>query len=311
MRNDMIQSIRCGLESNPKYILPKFLYDRQGSKLFDEICCLQEYYQTRTESAILKIIRHELARYMHAPFRLVELGSGASTKTQYILDAMLDVSPNPEYIPIDISDAMEDYAESLTGRYPNLLITGIKDTYEGGLDIVGRMDGPSNLIAFLGSSLGNMTPSQSYDLLVTLRRVMRPQDLFLIGLDMVKDTSMLESAYNDSSSVTAKFNMNILKRLNRELNANFDLDLFSHYATYNQKQSRIEMYLRSEKDQTVDLPKAGIQIGLHKDELIHTENSYKYTITDIRTMADKCGFSIERLWRDDDELFSLTLMSIK
>ena len=305
----MAAAVRKGLESKPRYILPRFLYDGRGSRIFDQICKLPEYYQTRTESAILGIIRYELSRYMHDRFRLVELGSGAAVKTRHILDAMMEADQRPAYVPIDISDTLVDYAKSLSVSYPDLSITGIVDTYENGLDIVKEMGGPPNLITFFGSSLGNMTPTVSYEFLGRIRDIMGKRDMLLVGLDMVKDATILEAAYNDSAGITAKFNLNLLERLNREFDADFDVGAFSHYARYNQNLRRIEMYLRSDRDQTVHIPKANTITKLEKGELIHTENSYKYTITDIRTIADVCGFSIERLWRDDDERFSITLMS--
>lgn len=307
--DDLAGEVRRGLGGQPRSIHPRFFYDTAGSELFEEICRLPEYYQTRTEAEILMVIRHELARLLHGRFRLVELGSGSSTKTRHIIDAMMESGSGVEYVPIDISDSLEGGAGSLAADYPELTITGVVDTYERGLELVRGMGGPSNLVVFLGSSLGNMSPDASASFLRMVRSSMGPRDLFLVGLDMVKDPETLEAAYNDRWGVTARFNMNMLARINRDLGANFSLADFAHYAIYNGQDRRIEMYLRSKKDQTVDIPGAGITITLRENELIHTENSYKYTVPQIRAMAAESGFRIQRLWRDADSKFSLTLMS--
>lgn len=307
--DDLAGEVRHGLSRQPRSIHPRFFYDTAGSDLFEEICRLPEYYQTRTEAGILMVIRHELARLLHGRFRLVELGSGSSTKTRHIIDALLESGSGAEYVPIDISDSLEGGAGSLAADYPGLAITGVVDTYERGLELVRDMGGPPNLVVFLGSSLGNMSPGESASFLGMVRESMGPRDLFLVGLDMVKDPKTLEAAYNDRRGVTARFNMNVLARINRDLGANFSLADFAHLAIYNDQDRRIEMYLRSKKDQTVDIPGAGITIPLEKDELIHTENSYKYTVPQIRSMAAESGFHIERLWRDAGDKFSLTLMS--
>ena len=307
--DDLAGEVRRGLSEQPRSIHPRFFYDAAGSELFEEICRLPEYYQTRTEAGILMVIRHELARLLHGRFRLVELGSGSSTKTRHIIDAMLESGSGVEYVPIDISDSLEGGAGSLAADYPGLTITGVVDTYERGLELVREMGGPPNLVVFLGSSLGNMSPDESASFLGMVRESMGPRDLFLVGLDMAKDSKTLEAAYNDQRGVTARFNMNVLARINRDLGANFSLTDFAHRAIYNGRDRRIEMYLRSKKDQTVDIPGAGIRVALTKDELIHTENSYKYTIPQIRSMATESGFRIERLWRDAGSKFALTLMS--
>lgn len=293
----------------PRSIPPIFFYDHRGSKLFEEICSLPEYYQTRTETAILRSIRCELSGYLHGQFRLVELGSGSSVKTRCILDSLPNMCAGAEYVPIDISDSLEDGAGSLLDDYPLLRITGIVDTYERGLSLVRQMDNLPNLIIFLGSSLGNMSMSESALFLRTIRASMNENDLLLLGLDMDKDTATLEAAYNDGRGVTAKFNLNMLYRLNRELNANFDISNFSHYSVYNKNKKRIEMYLKSETNQTVDIPGADIVIHVKKGELIHTENSQKYTIPQIRSMAAVANLEVQQLWSDASKKFSVTLLS--
>lgn len=308
-QNSLADAVQKKLRNVPRSIPPMFFYDHVGSQLFEEICSLPEYYQTRTETTILRAIRYELSGYLHERFRLVELGSGASVKTRCVLDSLQDAGAGSEYVPIDISDALESGAGSLLDDYPKLRIMGVVDTYEHGLSIVRNMTSAPNLIIFLGSSLGNMSASESISFLRTIRASMKDDDLLLLGLDMDKNVATLEAAYNDTQGVTAKFNLNILHRLNRELNANFDVSEFSHYAPYNKNEKRIEMYLKSKKDQNVDIPGANTTIYLKKDELIHTENSQKYTIPHIQTMADSVNLRVKRIWQDTAKKFSVTLLS--
>lgn len=308
-RTNFAAEVSRGLVSSPKSIPPRFFYDTRGSLLFDEICTLPEYYLTRTETAILTQIRHELADLLNDRFRLVELGSGSSTKTRLLLDAMQEVNLQIRYTPIDISDILEGGAGSLEVDYPDLIVTGIVDTYERGLALLKNMGMHNNLIAFLGSSMGNMDTDEAVVFMRHLREQMKSEDLFLVGLDMVKDTRVITRAYDDSQGVTARFNLNVLHRINSDLGANFDTDMFAHHVSYNDYKNRIEMYLRSLQAQTVSIPGAGITIHLDKDELIHTENSYKYTVSQIHDMAKYARLDVKRLWQDDAKLFSLVLMS--
>lgn len=308
-RTNFADEVRCGLESSPKSIPPRFFYDTKGSLLFEEICALPEYYLTRTETSILARIRHELADLLNDRFRLVELGSGSSTKTRLLLDAMQDANMQIRYTPIDISDILEGGAGSLEVDYPDLIVTGIVDTYERGLALLKNMDEHNNLIAFLGSSMGNMDPDEAAVFMRHLREQMKSKDLFLVGLDMVKDEHVMIPAYDDSQGVTARFNLNVLHRINSDLGANFDTAMFAHQVSYNHHKNRIEMYLRSLQAQTVSIPGAGITVHLGRGELIHTENSYKYTMSQIRDMARYARLDVKRLWQDDTKLFSLVLMS--
>ena len=309
-RGDLAEAVRHSMANAPRSIPPRFFYDEAGSGLFEEICSLPEYYQTRTETAILKDIGPELSQYTRGRFRLVELGSGSSAKTRCVLDAMLQGGAGAEYVPIDISDSLEGGAGSLLDDYPGLSITGIVDTYERGLSTVRLMEGSRNLVAFLGSSLGNMSASESGRFLRMVRDFMEPGDLFLLGLDLDKDAAVLEAAYDDSRGVTARFNLNMLHRLNRELGADFDVSAFSHHSVYNRQAQRIEMYLRSNADCRVSVPGAGITVSIKRGELIHTENSQKYTVDSIRAMASSAGLQVLRLWRDKLGMFSVSLLSL-
>jgi dimethylhistidine N-methyltransferase len=207
------EEISSSLDRDLKYISPKFFYDKKGSELFEKICLVPEYYPTRTEVSILKQLQSELPSFLDGDFRLVELGSGASTKTRLILD-ILTSQKNLEYFPIDISEILTESSEQLLHDYDNLTITGIVDTYEGGLEFLKKYDEKKNLIIFLGSSFGNFPPIDGYKFLEKVHATMKPGDLFLIGLDLVKEKEILTSAYNDSEGITAEFNLNALSILN-------------------------------------------------------------------------------------------------
>ena len=307
------QEICSGLDCDSKSIPPKFFYDKKGSELFEEICVLPEYYPTRTEIGILKDLQDELPAYLDETFRLVELGSGASTKTRLILDVFSGLLPTLQdsisYLPIDISEILAESSEQLLKDYERLHITGIIDTYEGGLEFLKSYDDKKSLIIFLGSSFGNFSPSDGYEFLKKINAAMRPGDLFLIGLDLIKDVPTLESAYNDSQGATARFNLNVLSRINDELDADFDLDNFAHHCIYNNVHQRIEMYLKSLVNQSVIISKSNLLLNLKKNELIHTEHSHKYDVTQISELLEGAGFNIVRIWSDDKKYFSVSLAS--
>ncbi len=303
------EEIFSSLNRDSKFIAPKFFYDKKGSDLFEKICTLPEYYPTRTEIDILKNLQTELPSFIDESFRLVELGSGASVKTRLILDIFTQMQQTTEYFPIDISEILTESSELLLQDYDNLRITGIIDTYEGGLEFLENYDDKKNLIIFLGSSFGNFSPFDGKNFLDKINSTMKSGDLFLIGLDLVKDSHILESAYNDAQGVTAEFNLNVLSRINDELDANFNLNNFSHYSIYNNDDQRIEMYLKSLVKQSVIISKSNLSLDLEKNELIHTEYSHKYTLKQIRTLLESTGFKINHTWLDANTHFSLTLVS--
>ncbi|MFB5619866.1 MAG: L-histidine N(alpha)-methyltransferase [Nitrosopumilus sp.] len=303
------EEISFSLNRNSKFISPKFFYDKKGSDLFETICTLPEYYPTRTEIQILKNLQNDLPSFIDESFRLVELGSGASVKTRLILDVFTKLQSDTEYFPIDISEILTESSEQLLRDYNSLHITGIIDTYEGGLEFLKNYDNKKNLILFLGSSFGNFSPVNGKGFLEKINSTMKSGDLFLIGLDLVKDSKILESAYNDSQGITAKFNLNVLSRINDELDADFDLNNFSHHSIYNKEDQRIEMYLKSLVNQSVIISKSNLSLNLEKNELIHTEYSHKYTLDQIKILLESVGFKIERVWLDDQTHFSLTLVS--
>ena len=303
------EEISYSLNQNSKFINPKFFYDKKGSDLFESICLLPEYYPTRTEISILKNLEHDLLSYLDKNINLVELGSGASVKTRLILDIFTKLQNKTEYFPIDISEILTESSEQLLKDYDTLHITGIIDTYEGALEFLKTYDDKKNLILFLGSSFGNFTPNDGKLFLEKIFSTMKSGDLFLIGLDLVKDKDILEAAYDDSQGITAKFNLNVLSRINDELDADFDIKNFSHYSIYNESDQRIEMNLKSLVTQSVIIGKSNLSLNLEKDELIHTEYSHKYNLSQIKELLSTVGFEIKNIWLDEKKFFSLTLLT--
>ena len=302
-----LDEVALSLNNKPKSISPKFFYDEIGSKLFDEICSLPEYYLYDSEIEILNNIKIDIKSYIDSEIHLVELGSGSSIKTRILLDTLYNLQTSVEYFPIDISDILTLSTQELSYIYKDLKITGIIDTYENGLNFIEHYDDKPNLISFLGSSFGNFNPNEGIYFLKTISDMMKDSDLFLIGFDLKKDESILHKAYNDSKGITANFNLNVLKRINTELNADFDLSKFSHHAVYNELHGRIEMYLKSLCSQTVKIPNVNMPINLLKDELIHTENSYKFSIPQIESKLEKANIGINKIWCDSRNYFALVL----
>ena len=303
------EEISFSLNRDSKFINPKFFYDKKGSELFEKICSLDEYYPTRTEISLLKRLQDDLLGSLDGSFRLVELGSGSSVKTRLILDIFDKKYEKVEYFPIDISEILTESSEILLKDYAKLSITGIIDTYEGGLQFLKNYDNKKNLIIFLGSSFGNFSPIDGAKFLENVYSTMKTGDLFLIGLDLVKSTSVLEKAYDDYKGITAAFNLNVLSRINDELDADFDLNSFKHYATYNEQEQRIEMYLKSLTNQHVIISKSNLSLEFKKDELICTEYSHKFKKDQIEELLIETGFKVLKIWVDTNNLFSLTLVS--
>ena len=303
---DEISNSLC---SKQKSINPKFFYDEKGSHLFEKICTLPEYYLTNAEISILNQLDDKISSHLNGDFRLVELGSGSSTKTRILIQILERLQTSVEYVPIDISRILKTSSRTLQSDFKRLHITGIIDEYESGLKFLKYYDTKKNLIIFLGSSFGNFDLEDGSKFLSEINSMMKRDDLFLIGLDLVKDKKILEYAYNDSEGITAQFNLNILSRINSELGGNFDLQKFRHYAVYNESQNKIEMYLRSLDKQIIDIPQADLTLNLEKDELIHTENSQKFTISNIREMSKKVGFEIKDMWYDEKQYFAMVLLS--
>ena len=302
---ELAQSIR----KKQKSINPKFFYDQKGSKLFEKICKTPEYYLTRSEISILNNLDGKLQHHLRGNFRLVELGSGSSQKTRILIDILTNQQKHVEYFPIDVSNILKSSSMILQSDYKKLHITGIIDNYESGLEFIKNYDGMKNLIVFLGSSFGNFEPENGIAFLRKINSLMNDDDLFLIGLDLVKSKDILYSAYDDSQGITSQFNLNILSRINSELGGNFDKRKFTHHVVYNESKQKIEMYLRSLIKQTVEIPNADLILEIDENELIHTENSYKYTIPQIEQMFTTSGFLIRDIWYDEKGYFSSVLLS--
>jgi dimethylhistidine N-methyltransferase len=214
-----------------------------------------------------------------------------------------------EYFPIDVSNILKDSSKKLRDDYENLRVTGIIDSYESGLEFIKSYDDKNNLIVFLGSSFGNFSYENGLTFLQKINSSMKKGDLFLIGLDLVKDKTVLERAYNDSQDITAKFNLNVLSRINSELDSNFNIRKFAHHVIYNENQNRVEIYLRSLENQTVNISKANLTLEIKQDELIHTENSCKYTIPKIKEILLTTDFQIRDIWYDKMKHYCLVLFS--
>ena len=306
-KNDIAREIREGLSASQKYIPCKYFYDTRGSKLFEEICQLPEYYPTRTEISILRDIAPELMRTV-AHKDLVELGAGANLKIRILLNAVGKSSrATLRYIPIDISQsAVIGASHGLLERYPELQVLGIIADFTSQLDVI-----PTErtlMFFFLGSTIGNMEQDEAISFLQSISENMKPDDGLLVGFDMVKTRETVEAAYNDSKEVTAEFNKNILNVLNNELNANFNPSHFDHLAFFNEDCNRIEMHLRANRDISVKLNAIDLETEFKKGETIHTENSRKFTKKSIEDIASRAGLSIQNWYSDPAGWFSLVVM---
>ena len=289
-----------GLTKTPKEIACKYFYDEAGSRLFDRICDLPEYYQTRTETALLTRHAGEIAALMGPGAEIVEFGAGSLRKARILLDAL--EAPRA-YTPLDISgEYLAHVVRSLAADYPALTLRPLVGDFTGVLDIPALPDNPRRAGFFPGSTIGNFRPDGALCLLRRMRAGLNEGGL-LIGVDLVKDPARLHAAYNDAAGVTAAFNKNLLARANRELGADFDLGAFAHYAPYNAGAQRIEMYLVSRKRQRVNL--RGQVFEFAQGEPVHTEDSHKYTIESFREMAARAGFNPRAVWTDEERLFSV------
>jgi L-histidine Nalpha-methyltransferase len=289
-------ALTAGLALSPKQISAKYFYDAAGSQLFDEICELPEYYQTRTETMLLRRHAGEIAALMGRDVELVEFGAGSLRKVRILLDA---ARPRT-YLPLDISgDYLRHVVRDLAVAYPALQVAPVVADFTLPLEIPGEAPRAG---FFPGSTIGNFRPDAATALLRRMRGTLNGGGL-LVGVDLVKDPALLHAAYNDAAGVTARFNRNILLRANRELGADFDADAFIHYAPYNVQMQRIEMYLVSLKRQTVRL--CGEQFEFAQGEPLYTEDSHKYTIESFREMAARAGFIPRAVWMDEERLFSI------
>lgn len=304
--SDLAEDARTGLSAALKQLPPKYFYDELGSKLFEQITELPEYYPTRVEREILA---DQGAAIVDAadPQCLIELGSGSASKTRTLLDAMRDRGSLHTYVPVDISEEItRQTAVELISEYPGLRVHGVICDFENDLERLPGW-GQRRMIAFLGGTIGNFPPAQRVAFLSRIATMLGPADSLLLGTDLVKETARLEAAYNDSAGVTARFNKNVLTVLNRELGADFDLDAFDHHAFYDAERQWVDIRLRSLADQVVPIRDLGIEVELREGEEIRTEISCKFTRASLEEAYEESGLELVEFWTDPDQQFALSL----
>jgi len=308
-RRQLAEDVRQGLTAATKTLPPKYFYDDRGSQLFDAICDLPEYYLTRTEHALLAAIAAEVIAAA-APDQLVELGSGASRKTRRLLDALVVAQPDAWYVPIDVNETMlRGSVATLRAAYPSLGVHGLVADFEPGVPPLPRA--ARRLVAYLGSSIGNFVPPADARFLRAVATRLQSGDRLLLGVDLVKDVAVLEAAYDDAAGVTAEFNRNVLRVINRELDADFVPERFDHVARYETGAAQMEMYLRAREAQAVHIGALDLRIDFAAGEMIHTETSRKFTQASVDAMLRAGGFRLRRWFASPDDAFALALATVE
>lgn len=308
-RPNLADEVRAGLSAATKTLPCRYFYDETGSKLFERICELPEYYLTRVETTILERHAARMTELCPENLELVELGCGNSRKTRFLIDACLARQEQLTFHGIDIeAECLAKGARRLIGEVSRLRVVGLVGDFSDGLSYLARAPGGPRLVAFLGSTVGNFDERELADFFTMLRRSLRPADRLLLGVDLLKDPAELIPAYDDSQGVTARFNMNILVRINRELGANFDLAAFRHRAIFNAARSRIEMHLESLGDQRVRIAAIGLEAVLRRGEMIHTENCYKHSEQAMTSILAAHGLEVVQPFSDADRRFGLFLI---
>jgi dimethylhistidine N-methyltransferase len=304
--DDFADAVLAGLARKPRSIPCRFLYDARGSELFEEITKLDEYYPTRTETALLETYGPEIASLTGRGRVLVEFGSGSSRKTSLLLTALGDV---PAYVPIDIAaESLREAAEWLSGQHAGLTILPVIADFTATRALPPVARGKKLLGFFSGSTIGNLSHDEARAFLASAARLLGPGSAFLIGVDLKKPASILVPAYDDAKGVTAAFTLNLLARINRELDGTFDPARFAHEAIYNAKAGRIEIYIKSLAEQIVRVGARAFAFA--EGERIHTENSHKYTVAEFQALARACGWQPVKVWTDAADLFSLHLLRL-
>ena len=298
-----------GLTRPFKELPPKHFYDARGSELFEQICELPEYYATRTERGILEERAQRIVELTGAA-ELVELGSGAADKARILLDAMDAAGTLRRYIPLDVSEqALHQAAEQLVSEYEGLQVEGVIGDFERHLDNVPARDGAPRLVALLGGTIGNFPPGSRRRLLRDIGALLGPGDRLLLGADLVKDSAVIEAAYDDAAGVTAEFNRNVLHVINRELDADFAPDEFEHVAFFDRRHEWVEMRLRARSSQRVEISSLALNVEFEEGEELRTEISAKFTRRRLEADFDAAGLRLEHWFTDADRLFSLSLAS--
>lgn len=302
---DFQEDIIRGLSAPEPYILPKYFYDEAGSRLFEEICNTQEYYPTRTEVSIIRENIENIVETLGKNCLLIEPGSGDSYKVRLLLDALRPIT----YFPIDISKRyLEGEAQKLAAEFTWLNVHAVCADFTGKLELPYQVESTNKVAFFPGSTIGNFLPDQAIMVLDEIRMMVGNGGGLLIGVDLQKEASILNAAYNDKKGFTEQFNKNLLVRINRELGADFEIEQYQHSAFFNEEQHRIEMHLVSLKDQRVKIDEHEFHFA--KDQSIVTEYSHKYTIERFQQMAGKAGFKCIKSWQDKDKLFSVFYLSV-
>ncbi|MDA3645209.1 L-histidine N(alpha)-methyltransferase [Saccharopolyspora indica] len=297
--------VREGLTEQPKWLSPKWFYDAAGSELFERITTLPEYYQTRAEQQILQRTAMDIAEITGAA-TLVELGSGSSEKTRLLLDALRKHGTLHRFVPLDVSgSALRAAVDAIALDYPELLVRGVVDDFTSGLTALDA--GTDRLVAFLGGTIGNLLPAERAGFFASVRAALRPGEWLLLGTDLVKDPERLVRAYDDASGVTAEFNRNVLRVLNRELGADFAVEEFGHVALWNAEQEWIEMRLRAARPMRVELAELALTAELAAGEEIRTEISAKFRRERVHDELTAAGFDLRHWWLDDAGDFALSL----
>jgi L-histidine Nalpha-methyltransferase len=299
-----------GLTERPKTLSPWLFYDQKGSQLFEEITELPEYYVTRTERQILAEHADEIVNAAAAGryLSMIELGAGTATKTGLLLSAAIELQGGVVYYPIDVSEsALEEARTRLEAELPEVIVEPIVADYTEGMRQNSAAHTGRKLVLYIGSSIGNFSPADALEILRGVRAQLLPGDCLLLGTDMVKDVDTLLAAYDDAAGVTARFNKNILVRINRELDANFNPRLFRHRARWNEEHSRIEMHLESLLAQKVALRALDTNVRFALGETIHTENSYKFTDDRAVALLTRAGFKLRQQWTDPNHWFTVYL----
>jgi L-histidine N-alpha-methyltransferase len=305
-KRSLADDVLDGLTRPFKELPPKHFYDARGALLFDRICELPEYYPTRCERAILEAQAADIVSSTDA-VELVELGSGTAAKTRVLLDAMHAAGVLERYIPLDVTEAMvRDCADALVEEYPGLRVHGVIADFERHLGQVPPAEGP-RLVVFLGGTIGNFTPGSRRRFLRQLRSLLGPADHLLLGTDLVKDPDVIEAAYDDSQGVTAEFNRNVLRVINRELDADFDPDRFAHVAFFDAEHEWVEMRLRSREDQTANIAGVGLTVRFSAGEELRTEISAKFSRERVEHELAAAGLELRTWYTDPDDLFALSL----
>ena len=302
--SEFAQALIAGLSARSKAIPCRFFYDAAGSALFERITELPEYYPTRTEMRILQSRAGEIPSLAPSDAVLIEFGSGSSTKTELLLEVMRDLYA---YVPVDISEtALRDAEARIKARFADLRVLPVAGDFSRPLRLPDEIAGKPKLGFFPGSTIGNLTDTEAAELLSNMRRILGPEGTLIIGADLKKDVRRLIAAYDDAEGVTAEFNLNLLHRANRELDADFNVEAFRHLATYDVRHGRIDMHLVSRDEQTVHV--LGHRFRFAAGERIHTEHSHKYDIAGFQALAERAGWHPQAVWTDPERLFSVHVL---